>query len=319
MARLRRVATGLLAVFLLVACGGVSSSLPTSPTTSSGSPTSSSSGPLAGIGAVEVIAQGPPFLELEGPQWVQADGVLLFSDASADTIYQLDADDEVSVFRTPSHFSNGLAVNRKGRLIIAESGTRKITLLEGDGTVTALAESFEGARLNQPNDLVIRSDGTVYFTDPAFGGAVATAELDFRGVFRISPDGDLIAEHRGDTEQAPNGVALSPDESLLYLAQYSADEIWAFDVAADGSLSDARTFVATGNGPDGLAVDQAGNVFVATIEGIEVFTPDGTAAGVIEVPLTPSNCAFGGTDGRTLFITARDGLYRVLLPAPGLY
>jgi gluconolactonase len=312
------------AILLLVACSGASTSpdslaSPTTGSTFSSGPTTTASGPLGEIGEVEVVAQGAQFLELEGPQWVHKDGVLLFSDASADTIYQLGADDTITVFRTPSNYSNGLAVDPKGRLIVAESAARRVTLIENDGTATTLAERFEGNRLNQPNDLVVRSDGTVYFTDPAFGDAVAKAELEFRGVFRISPHGDLTAERRGDVTEEPNGVALSPDESMLYVADYAADEIWVFEVAPDGSLSDARTFVTTGSGPDGVAVDDAGNVFVATIEGVEVFTPEGGSAGVIQVPLTPSNCAFGGADGRTLFITARDGLFRVRLPNPGPY
>ena len=129
----------------------------------------------------------------------------------------------------------------------------------------------------------------------------------------------LTAERRGDITEAPNGLALSPDESLLYVANYAADLVWVMDVAADGTLSEARTFVTTGVGPDGMAVDDAGNLFVATGNGIEVFAPDGTRWGVIPVPRTPANCAFGGADGRTLFITAEEGLYRVTLANPGPY
>ena len=160
-----------------------------------------------------------------------------------------------------------------------------MTRTESDGTVTPIAEQFEGSRLNQPNDIVVRSDGTIYFTDPLYGDY--QPELDFRGVFRISPDGGLTAEHRADPAEAPNGVALSPDESQLYVANWADDLVWVFDVAADGSLSEPRTFVNTGDGPDGMAVDISGNLFVATGEGIEVFAPDGTSWGVIAVPRIP--------------------------------
>jgi gluconolactonase len=219
----------------------------------------------------------------------------------------------------PSNYSNGLAVDPKGRLIAAEADARRVTRTESDGTVTTIAERFHGALLNQPNDIVVRSDGTIYFTDPTFGNAAAQAELDFRGIFRIAPDGGLTAERRGDTTEAPNGLALSPDESLLYVTNYAADLVWVMNVADDGTLSEARTFVNTGEGPDGMTVDNAGNLFVTTGSGIEVFAPDGARWGVIPVPRIPANCAFGGADGRTLFITAREGLYRVTLANPGPY
>lgn len=278
------------------------------------------SGPLVGLGEVELVDDGGfLFTELEGPQWVPDEGVLLFSDVSANTIYQLGADDEITVFRKPSDLSNGLAVDPEGRLIAAESSTRRVTRTEGDGTVTPIADRFEGSRLNQPNDLVVRSDGTIYFTDPLFGEADA-AELDFRGVFRIAPDGGLTVEYRGDTTEAPNGVALSPDESLLYVTDYAAELVRVFDVARNGSLSQPRTFV-TVVGPDGMAVDDAGNLFVASYNGraIEVFAPDGEHWGSIPVQGAASNCAFGGPDGRTLYITTGRALYRVTLANPGRF
>jgi gluconolactonase len=303
-----------LLMLFLTACGSSASN--GDPTSTPARPTPAESDPLAGRGEVELVDEGYEFTE--GPQWMQEDGVLLFSDVAGDTIYKLGDGDDIAVFRTPSEGSNGLAVDPEGRLLAAESETRRVTRTESDGEVTPIAVRFRGAQLNQPNDIVVRSDGTIYFTDPLFANA-RQAELNFRGIFRIAPDGGLTAERRGDTTEAPNGLALSPDESQLYVSDYFADLVWVMDVAADGTLSEARTFVNTGDGPDGMAVDDAGNLFVATGSGIEVFAPDGARWGVIPVPRIPANCAFGGEDGRTLFITAREGLYRVTLANPGLY
>jgi gluconolactonase len=301
----------------LISCGdaenGGATATGAEPTMSS---TPIESDPLVGRGEVELIDEGYAFTE--GPQWMPEDGTLLFTDIPANTIHQVGADDEITVYRMPSNHSNGLAIDPEGRLIAAESSTRRVTRTERDGTITTIAERFEGDRLNEPNDIVVRSDGTIYFTDPLFQDP-AQAELDFRGIFRIAPDGGLTAERRGEVTEAPNGLALSPDESLLYVTNYAAKLVWVMDVAPDGTLSEARTFVTTGGGPDGVAVDDAGNLFVATARGIEVFAPDGARWGVIPVPRIPSNCAFGGVDGRTLFITAEGGLYRVTLTGPGPY
>ena len=311
----------------LIACGDGES--PTSatggepPTTDQPTTTASpeaGSGPLVGLGELELVENSVPFLELEGPQWMPDEGVLLFSDVSANTIYQLGTDDEITEFRKPSNYTNGLAVDPQGRLIAAEAGKRRVTRTESDGSVVPIAELFEGARLNQPNDVTVRSDGTIYFTDPAFGDAAAEAELDFRGVFRIAPDGGLTAEYRGGTSEAPNGVALSPDESLLYVTDYFASVVRVFEVAKDGSLSKPRTFVEVA-GPDGMAVDESGNLFIASYDGgaIEVFAPDGEHWGTIDLPGSASNCAFGDADGRTLYITTGPALYRVTLSSPGRY
>jgi gluconolactonase len=327
-----RLMVAVLLMLTLVACGdgGTDGGSPTSATggestTTSVQPTTTASpeaesGPLVGLGELELVESTIPFLELEGPQWMPDDGVLLFSDVSANTIYQVGADDEITEFREPTRYTNGLAVDPQGRLIAAESASRRVTRTERDGSVVPIAERFEGARLNQPNDITVRSDGTIYFTDPAFGDAAAQAELDFRGVFRIAPDGRLTAEYRGETSETPNGLALSPDESLLYVTDYAAGLVRVFDVAPDGSLSKART-LANVAGPDGMAVDEDGNLFITSYDGgaIEVFAPDGEQWGVIDLPASPSNCAFGGADGRTLYITTGPALYRVTLAHPGRY
>jgi sugar lactone lactonase YvrE len=312
-----RLLSAVVPMVALIGCGEPATD--ERPTSSSGTPTSSApAGPLDGRSDLEVVETDIAFIELEGPQWLEDEGVLLFSDVSANTIYQLSADDEITVFRKPSHFANGLAVDQKGRLLAAESGTRQVTRTEADGTVTSIAARFEGARLTQPNDITVRSDGSIYFTDPAFGDAGAQAELDFRGVFRIAPDGSVTAQYRGEASETPNGVAFSPDESLLYVSDYAANLVRVFDVASDGTLSEPRTFAEVA-GPDGMAVDEAGNLYVASYNGsaLQVFTPDGEDAGTINMPASPSNCAFGGTDGSTLYITTGPALYRTTLAAPG--
>jgi gluconolactonase len=278
--------------------------------------TGNASNPLTARGEVELVAEGYGFTE--GPQWMPKEKLWLFTDQPDHSIFQVAANNKVTIFRKPSNNANGLAVDQQGRLLAAEADARRVTRTERDGTVKPIATQFEGHRLNQPNDIVVRSDGTIYFTDPAFENAVPPNELDFRGIFRISPGGKLIAERRGALSEAPNGVALSPDEHRLYVSDYANFRVWVFDVARDGSLSEARSFIHV-DSPDGMAVDAAGNLYVASENGIAVFAADGTLWGVITVPRVPSNCAFGGPDGRTLYITAREGVYQLRLAHPGHY
>ena len=275
--------------------------------------------PLVGIGTVTLVADGFEFTE--GPTWRAAEGRLLFSDIPGDTIYQLDPPDTVTVFRRPSGNSNGLATDANGLLLAAEHGNRRVSRTLGDGTIVTVASEYEGKRLNSPNDIAVRSDGVIYFSDPPYGIDPSTEqELDFNGVFRVDLSGQLTAEWKGATSTRPNGVALSPDERTLYVSDSTAG-ITAFDVATDGSLSGARTFVPSLTEADGMAVDSGGNVFVATRPGVGVFAPDGTLWGGIDVPggRVPTNCAFGGADRRTLYITADDALFRVSVVHPGIY
>jgi len=272
--------------------------------------------PLADIGVVELVDEGHQFLE--GPQWLPAEGALLFSDIDANTIWQLDPPDTVEVFRTPSGRSNGLALDTDGLLLAAEHENRRVSRTLGDGSIETVADTFEGARLNSPNDIIVRSDGTIYFTDPPFGIDWGARELGFHGVFRVDPAGSIDAIWRGDEGTGPNGIGLSPDEELLYFGDAMNAVIHVLDVHPDGSADGDRIFVDTADVPDGMSVDEWGNLWVATSIGVEVYAPDATRWGVVEVDREPSNCAFGDEDGRTLYITAVEGLYRVRTAVRGL-
>ena len=266
--------------------------------------------PLDGVGTAELLGSG--FMFLEGPQWIEATGELVFSDIPASTIHVVRAGGAIEVFRMPSGSSNGLAMDPDGCLLAGEhSGRRVSRACPPTAVATTVVSTFEGSPLNSPNDLVVRSDGTIYFTDPPYGLGGTPSALGFMGLFRIAPSGTLVVEVRGPPSARPNGVALSPDERVLYGGDSEADRVRASDVAVDGSLSGERTFVASVPTPDGMAVDVAGNLFVAAADGVRVYAPDGTPWGTLDVPMQPANCAFGGADHRTLFVTARTALYRV--------
>ena len=314
--------TGAVVIAVVAACGGDGGVDPDAsngdldaPLTDSGGPDGPAVDPLIGVGQVTMVGSGYTFTE--GPQWRAATGDFLFSDIQGNTIYRWTGTGAPVVFRTPSGNSNGLAVDTTGTLLACEHGTRRVS--RGDGANgTLVVERFEGLRLNSPNDVTVRGDGTIYFTDPPYGIQAAQRELAFMGVFRIAPGGAVTAEHRGALTDRPNGIALSPDASLLYVGDSEAHLVRVFDVAGDGSLSGRRTFTATASTPDGRAVDAAGNLFVTTSSGVEVYAPSGTRWGTLPVPMQPSNVAFGGAGDRTLLITARSAVYRVDLAGPGL-
>lgn len=253
----------------------------------------------------------------EGPIW-HPDGYIIFSDIPANTIYAL-KDGEKEVYRRPSGGSNGLTFDAHGRLVACEHGNRRVSLTRENGEVDTLAGEYKGKRLNSPNDLVVRSDGSVYFTDPPYGVQAEKRELDFQGVYRITPDGKLQLLVKDFIK--PNGLAFSPDEKVLYIADTEKSWVRAFDVQDDGSLTDGRVFARAPEGqqmrPDGMKVDVEGNLYVTGVGGVWVYSPEGVRTEVIETEQRPANCAFGGEDGKTFYITARSSVYTVRLKNPG--
>jgi sugar lactone lactonase YvrE len=280
----------------------------------------------------ERLASG--FVFTEGPLW-HPDGYWLFVDVRANLIYRLRPGGQPEIIRDNSGSSNGMTFDLQGRLIICEGDNRQITRLEPDGTYTPIAQRLGGKRINRPNDLVTRSDGSIYFTDPGGRLTPEERELDFSGVHRIAPDGSL-SNVTAETEY-PNGIAFSPDERTLYVAITRRDErcieeknrgevcthqlIRAFDVAPDGTLSNNRVFAnmasAADGVPDGMKVDVEGRVYCTGPEGVWVFDASGQHLGVIRLPEIPANCAWGGPDHQTMLFTARTSVYSMRMKTPG--
>ena len=254
------------------------------------------------------------FQFLEGPVWVEARQELLFSDIPASKIYQY-KDGKFDVFRHPSHQANGNALDPQGQLVTCEHENRRVSRTGHDGRIVPLVTHYEGKRLNSPNDLVCRSDGSVYFSDPPYGVKPEDRELDFQGVFRVSPDGKTVALLAPDFEK-PNGLAFSPDEKLLYIADTEVGHIRVFDVNSDGTIANSRVFCKVER-PDGFRVDIEDNLYVSAMKSVEIFDRMGKRIGEITLAERPANVAFGDTDRRTLFICARTGLYRVRVDVPG--
>jgi gluconolactonase len=284
--------------------------------------------------AIEKVASGFQFTE--GPVW-HPDGYLLFSDPNANTIYRLTGDGDLSVYRAKSGYSgsdiaaygqpgsNGLTLDRDGRLTIDEHGNRRVTRLERNGTLTVLADRFEGKRLNSPNDLVYRSDGALYFTDPPFGLPKffddPRKELPYSGVFLLK-DGELTLLTQ--ELSGPNGLAFSPDEKFLYVDNWDEKKkvVMRYPVRPDGTIGGGIVFFDMKAAPemealDGLKVDRQGNLFVSGPGGLWILSPEGVHLGTIKAPELPANFAFGDADRKTLYMTARTGVYRIRLQSAG--
>ena len=265
--------------------------------------------------------QGPA----EGPLWWQEGGYLLFSDIHNNRRMRWAPGEGVSLFSEPTHRANGLTRDRQGRLLAAEHDGRRVSRLEPDGSLTVVANNFQGRRLNRPNDVVVKSDGAIYFTDPNAGMPVQTQfDLNFPGVYRVSPDLGALTLLARDFI-GPNGLAFSPDESVLYVIDSRLGHLRAFDVLPNGALALGSSRIFSHNLgerpgiPDGMKVDVEGNIYVGGSGGIWVIDPSGQHLGTIDhgYPLT-TNMAFGGGDWQTLFFTTWDGLFSVRLNTPGL-
>ena len=271
----------------------------------------------------ERLADG--FMFTEGPQWDPRQQRLLFSDIPGNAIFQWSEAAGVRVFRAPSDMANGLALDRNGRLLCCEHATSRVTRIESDGTVTVIASAFEGGALNSPNDIVLKRDEGIYFTDPTYGrleyyGVAREPVLAFRGVYRVEPDGTRITLLADDFAQ-PNGLCFSLDERRLFVNDTERMHIRVFDVAADGTLRNGRIWaVLSGDGagaPDGMKIDSAGNLYCCGPGGIHVLDQFAAALGVIRVPSPVANFTWGDDDLKSLFITATDNLYRIRVRVPG--
>ena len=276
-------------------------------------------------GQVTFEKLGTDFLFTEGPLWHAAEGYLLFSDMPGDHLRRWSASDGVTTFRKPCNMSNGLAWDREGRLLACEHATSRVTRTEHDGTISVVASQYEGQELNSPNDIIVRSDGGIYFTDPTYGraeyyGVPRPMVLSFRGVYRVEP-GSMELTLLADDFAQPNGLCFSLDERRLFVNDTDRQHIRVFDVSEDGTLSNSRVWAETrGEGagaPDGMKIDSAGNLYCCGPGGIHVFGQDATCLGVMQVPEYTANFAFGDEDYRSLFITASSSLYRVRVNTPG--
>ncbi len=263
---------------------------------------------------IEQVATG--FTFTEGPIW--CGDYLLFSDIPRNRIirlYKHSYGPEVTTYRYPSGNSNGLTLDRSGRLIACEHNTRRVTRTEIDGTISILASHYQGGRLNSPNDVVVHSDGSIYFTDPSFGLGVPPKcqEQPCNGIYRIAPDGALTLLE--DNFTMPNGLAFSPDEAVLYIDDTRQGHIRVYDVNPDGSIGNGRVLIemkASEEGaPDGMKVDQQGNIFCTGPGGVWIIEPGGKCLGRILLPEIPSNLTWDTGDWMTLYITARTSVYKM--------
>jgi len=283
----------------------------------------------------EELATGFGFTE--GPVWTP-DGDLLFSDPNENTLYRWSRDGQVSIFRTKSGYagvdiseykqpgSNGLTFDAQGRLTVCQHGERRVIRIEPTGALTVLADRYQGKRLNSPNDLVYKKDGTLYFTDPPFGLPKffddPRKELPFSGVYRVK-DGQVTLVAKDLT--GPNGIAFSPDEKFLYVTNWDEKKkvVMRYPVNADGTLGMGTVFFDMTSAPgeealDGMKVDAGGHLFVSGPGGVWVISGEGRHLGTLKFPQLPANMAWGDADGRTLYLTARSSLYRLRLGVPGI-
>ncbi len=264
----------------------------------------------------------------EGPVWDKRTRQLFFVDILGNTIYKWKPGVGREVVMHPSGYADGMTLDREGRLIVAGWSSRNVWRLETDGSQTMLATHFEGKKINAPNDIVMKSDGAIYFTDPAGGmmipGMIAEdcqQYLDFNGVFRISPDGKALTKvvHEGET---PNGLAFSPDEKILYVNDTRHAHIRAFEVKSDGSLGPGRVIynlVGKEEGvADGMKVDTEGNIYCTGPGGIHILDSKGTLLGRLLISEHCTNFCWGDDDWRSIYITSHESVFRTRIKIPGI-
>ena len=304
-------------VLIIVACGAVAASAQNPSPRQSAIP-----GVLAAGSNVELVRGG--FQRLEGPVAAQ-DGGLYFSDIPANRIYKLGTDGVISPWRENARGTNGLFLLRDGRLLAAEQGGARIVSMTSDGRVIPLATQFAGRPLRAPNDLIPDSKGGIYFTDPAPRPAPDVAPKEPGNVHYLRPNGEVLL--LDDHIQRPNGITLSLDEKTLYVDDTEGEFVYAFDVQPDGRVTNKRPFVkllepvkgslGLRSGADGMALDSAGRLYVASAAGIQVIDSHGSHLGTIRVPSSIRNVAFAGPRRQTLYMTARESLYRVQMLSAG--
>ncbi|AWM86601.1 SMP-30/gluconolactonase/LRE family protein [Microvirga sp. 17 mud 1-3] len=278
---------------------------------------------------LEKLAEGCRWAE--GPAYFPAGRYLVWSDVPNDRMLRYDeTTGHVGVFRHPSGYSNGNTVDREGRLVTCEHGTRRVTRTEHDGSITVIASHFDGKRLNSPNDVVVRSDGSFWFTDPAYGidsdyeGHKAESEIGACHVYRVDPASGAVSLVADDFVR-PNGLAFSPDETRLYVADTGATHepdgprhIRVFDVDEAGRLHNGRLFATCTEGLfDGFRLDDAGRIWTSAGDGVHCYDPDGTLLGKILFPEIVANVVFGGPKRNRLYVCATTSLYAIMLPVNG--
>jgi len=273
----------------------------------------------------EPMRLGNNYSLAEGPLWDHCGKQMLFTDVETKTIHKIAADGTVGVHRMDTNYVNGIAFDMQGRLLMAEMGGRsggRITRVEKDGTVKVLADKDpSGGALNTADDLIVRSDGTIFFSDPIIPHGNSTAvSLTGKPLYRLTKDepGMVIEE---DQLQMPNGVDFSPDEKILYVSAFLGGQVFKYNVAADGKLSGRQAFISGLTNPDSMCLDAAGNLYVGVSQGLIVTAPDGKRIKFIRMTTNNgvTNCNFGGEDGKTLYITAWASLWKIdKMPIPGL-
>ena len=279
---------------------------------------------IAADAQMEPLATGFQFLE--GPVWLPAARALIFSDIPGDAMFRWDAVNGTTIFRQPSHKANGNTLDSQGRLLTCEHATSRVVRQEPDGRLTVLASYFAGLELNSPNDIVVKRNGAIYFTDPNFGrrptrfGVPRGPQQPCQGVYRLDPETGALARVADDFDQ-PNGLCFSLDETRIFVNDSPRGHIRVFDVLADGALRGGEVWAevrGVGPGvPDGMKFDAAGNLYCAGPGGIHVLDTHATCLGVIRIPEQAANFCWGGDDLCDLFIGASTTLYRVRVQAAG--